>query len=122
MQLDDPFPVERLPRRVQGSIPDEFQGRYPTAPEVARVPDAHWLTLPGMGARTLAQLRLLTVEVCEQLQPSALTKLTVSQLLKRHNRLIARQEQLQTKLREIRNQVRASKAELWMREMTAQTE
>jgi hypothetical protein len=122
MQLDDPFPVERLPRRVQDSILDEFRGRYPTALEVARVSDAHWMTLPGIGPTTLAQLRSLTEEVCEQVQPSTLTKLTVSQLLKRHDRLIARQEQLQTKLREIRDQVRASKAEFWMRGMTAWTE
>ena len=122
MQLDDPFPVERLSKRVQDSILDEFRGRYPTALEVARVPDAHWMTLPGIGPTTLARLRSLTEEVCEQVQPSALTKLTVSQLLKRHDRLIARREQLQAELREIRDRLRASKAELWMRGMATRAE
>src|SRR5690348_16039651 len=101
MHLDDPFPVEHLPRRVQESILDEFRGRHPTALEVVRVPDAHWMRLHGIGPTTLARLRSLTEELCGQVQPSALTKLTVSQLLKRHDRLITRREQLQVTLRDI---------------------
>jgi hypothetical protein len=122
MQLDDPFPVERLPKRVQESILDEFRGHHPTALEIARVPDAHWLTLPGMGPTTLARLRSLTEEVCEQVQPSALTKLTADLLLQRYEDLLAQRDQLQAKLREIRDQLRASKAELWMRGIATQAE
>jgi hypothetical protein len=122
MQLSAPFPVERLPKRVQDSILDEFQGRHPTALEVARVPGAHWLTLPGMGPTTLAQLRSLAEEMCEQVQPSGLAKLTVDHLVKRHEHLLSQRDQLQAKLREIRDQLRASKAELWMRGVDARAE
>ena len=101
---------------------DEFQSRHPTALEVARVPDAYWLTLPGMGPTTLAQLRSLTEEMCEQVQPSGLTKLTVDHLVKRHEHLLSQRDQLQAKLKEIRDQLRASKTELWMRGVDAPAE
>ena len=122
MQLDDPFPVERLPKRVQETILDEFRGRPPTALEVARVPDTHWLTLPGMGPMTLARLRSLTEEIGEQVGPSTLAGLTVDHLLQRHEHLLAQKDQLQARLREIRDQLRASKAELWMRGIAARAE
>jgi hypothetical protein len=115
MQSSDPFPVEHLPRLVKETILAEFQGRHPTVHEVASVPDAHWLKLPAMGPTRLARLRTLTEEICEQVQPPALAGMTVSQLLKRHDRLRARQEQLQDNLRHNRDQLRATKAELGRR-------
>jgi hypothetical protein len=122
MQLSDLFPVEDLPRPVKETILAEFQGRHPTVQEVASVPDAHWLKLPAIGPTRLARLRSLTEEICEQVQPPVLAGMTVIQLLKRHDRLRARQEQLQANLREVRDQLRASKAELWMRGIAARAE
>jgi hypothetical protein len=122
MQLSDPFPVEDLPRPFKETMLADFQGRQPTVLEVASVPDAHWLTLPAMGPARLAYLRSLTQEICKQLQPPALTRMTATQLQARYDRLLARKDQLHTKLRETRDQLRATKAELWMRGIVPGTE
>ncbi|MGF9765104.1 hypothetical protein AAII07_59685 [Microvirga sp. 0TCS3.31] len=122
MQASDPFPVECLPRLVKETILAEFQGRHPTVHEVASVPDAHWLKLPAMGPARLARLRSLTEEICAQVQPPVLARMTKIQLLKRQDRLLTRQEQLQANLRHNRDQLRATKAELWRRGVAAQSE
>ncbi|MFC1455731.1 hypothetical protein ACETIH_03150 [Microvirga arabica] len=115
MQASDPFPVEYLPRPVKETILAEFQGRHPTIHEVASVPDAHWLTLPAIGPTRLARLRSLMVGICDQLEPPALTRMTATQLQARYHRL-------QTKLKKTRDQLRATKAELWMRGIVLGTE
>jgi hypothetical protein len=115
MQLSDPFPVESLPTPVKETILSEFQGRHPTVLEVANVPDTHWLTLPAMGPMRLAHLRTLTEEICKQLHPSALTRMPVEELLAQHQGLVTEQGLLQEKLRDLRDKLRANKAELWMR-------
>lgn len=115
MQLSDPFPVGNLPRPVRETIFTEFQGRHPTVLEVASVPDAHWLKLPAMGPARLAHLRSLTEPLCEQLQPSPLTRMTVGDLLAQHHQLATQHDLLQEQLRELRDKLRANEAELWMR-------
>ncbi len=115
MQLSDPFPLTSLPGPVKETIIAEFQGRHPTILEVASIPDAHWLKLPAMGPTRLARLRSLMQGICDQLQPSALTKMTVEELLAQHHQLVTEQDLLKGQLREIRDKLRATKAELWMR-------
>jgi hypothetical protein len=122
MQLSDPFPVEDLPRPVRETILAEFAGRQPTVMEVASIPDAHWLKLPAMGPTRLAQLRSLTQGICDQLQPPALTGMSVEELLAQHHQLVAQQDLLKEQLRELRDKHRATKAELWMRGIVLQAE
>jgi hypothetical protein len=113
--MNDPFPVERLPRRIQEAVLMEFQGAHPTFLDVTSVPDAHWLKLPGMGPTTLARLRSLVEETCKQVQPSTLTRKTPDELLARHRCLLVTQ-------RKARDQLRATKAELWRRGIVVRTE
>jgi hypothetical protein len=115
MQLSDPFPVEDLPRLVKETILAEFQGRHPTVHDVASVPDAHWLKLPAIGPARLARLRSLMQGFCEQLHPSAMTRMTVEDLLAQHHQLVTEHDLLKGQLRELRDKLRATKAELWMR-------
>ena len=122
MQLSDPFPVEYLPRLVRKTILAEFQGRHPTVHEVASVPDAHWLKLPAMGPARLAGLRALIQEICDQVQPSPLTRMTVGELLAQHHQLVTQRDLLRRKLRELRDKLRANRAELWMRGIVPGTE
>jgi hypothetical protein len=122
MQLSDPFPVEDLPRLVKETILAEFQGRAPTVHEVASVPDAHWLKLPAMGPARLAHLRSLMQGICQQLQPSALTGMTVEELLAQHQEFVTQQDLLKGQLRELRDKLRANRAELWMRGIVPRAE
>jgi hypothetical protein len=115
MELSDPFPVEFLSNTVKVTILNEFQGRHPTVLEVASVPDAHWLKLPAMGPVRLARLRSLTDGICNQLQPSALTRMSAKELLAQHQELVTQQDLLQENLRDLRDKARANKAELWRR-------
>jgi hypothetical protein len=115
MQLSDPFPIERLPKLVQQAIQTEFQGRPPTVQEIVQALDTQWLTLPGMGPTRLARLRALAEGMCDRDQPSALTTMTVAELLTRYDRLTVRQDGLQTELREIRDELWTAKIELWTR-------
>jgi hypothetical protein len=115
MQLSDPFPVGTLPRTVRETIFTEFQGRHPTVPQMASVPDAHWLKLPAMGPARLARLRSQAAQICEQLQPSPLTGMTAEDLLAQHHQLATQHDLLQGKLRDLRDKLRANEAELWMR-------
>jgi hypothetical protein len=115
MQLSDPFPLTSLPVPVKETIIAEFQGRHPSILEVASIPDAHWLKLPAMGPGRLVQLRSLTQRIFDQVQPPALTRMTVAELLAQHHQLITEQDQLHTQLRYLRDKLRATKAELRMR-------
>jgi hypothetical protein len=122
MQLLDLFPVEHLPKPVIQTILTEFQGRHPTVLEVASVPDAHWLTLPAMGPARLACIRSLTKEIYEPVQPSTMTRMTVDELLSQHQELVTQQDLLQEKLRDLRDKLRANKAELRMRGVAPRSE
>ena len=115
MQLSDPFPMERLPKLVQQAIQTEFQGRPPTVQEIVQALDAHWLTLPSMGPTRLARLRALAEGMCDRDQPSALTTMTVAELLTQYDQLTVQQDGLQSKLSEIRDELWTTKVELWTR-------
>ncbi len=101
MQLSDPFPLERLPKLVQQAIQTKFQGRPPTVQETAQAL-TQWLTLPGMGPTRLARLRTLAEGMCDRDQPSALTIMTLAELLTRYDQVMVRQDGLQTRRRESR--------------------
>jgi hypothetical protein len=49
MHLDEPFPLEAIPSRVQHPLLREFKGRCPSLREVDQIPDKHWLATPGIG-------------------------------------------------------------------------
>ncbi len=114
MQLSDPFPLERLPKLVQQAIQTEFQGRPPTVQEIVQAL-TQWLTLPGMGPTRLARLRVLAEGMCDRDQPSALTTMTVAELLTQYDQLTVQQDGLQSKLSEIRDELWTTKVELWTR-------
>jgi hypothetical protein len=122
MQLSDPFPVDCLPNPVKEAILNEFQGRHPSLLEVTNVSDAHWLTLPAIGPVRLARLRSLAEAFCDQLQPSTLTRMTVEELLAQHQELITEQDLLQQKLRELLDKLRATRTELWIRNVVPRVE
>jgi hypothetical protein len=115
MQLSDPFPIERLPKLVQQAIQTELQGRLPTVQDIVQALETQWLTLPGMGPTRLARLRALAEGICDWDQPSALTTMTVAELLTRYDRLTIRQDGLQTKPRELQDELWTTKVELWTR-------
>jgi hypothetical protein len=56
MQQDESFPLEAIPPRVRRAILQEFQGRWPTVQEVARISDRHWLATPDIGPSTLEKI------------------------------------------------------------------
>ncbi|EIM26584.1 hypothetical protein MicloDRAFT_00031330 [Microvirga lotononidis] len=62
MSLDEPFPLDHLPRRLQNVVLKKFDGRCPSQREVADIPDAQWLATPEFGHVSLRQIRAL-VEV-----------------------------------------------------------
>ena len=63
MPLDEPFPLDLLPPRVQTVIRNEFNGRCPSQQEVTEIPDARWLSTPAIGPATLKQIRVLGQDV-----------------------------------------------------------
>jgi hypothetical protein len=65
MQLDDLFPINECPARLRGPILTEFYGRCPTIRQVLNIPDARWLSTPGMGQVSLKRLHQLTQELLE---------------------------------------------------------
>lgn len=121
MQLSDPFPIERLPKLVRQAIQTEFQGRLPTVQEIIQAL-TQWLTLPGMGPTRLARLRALAEDMCDRDQPSALTTMTVAELLTRYDQLTVRQDGLQTNLREIQDELWTIQIELWTRGIVPRAE
>jgi hypothetical protein len=115
MQLIDSIFIERLPKLVQQAILTEFRDRPPTVHEIAQILDAHWLMLPGMGPTRLARLRVLAESMCEQDQPSALTRMTVAELLSRYGRLTIQQSRRQKKMNSVLDDIWMTKLELWTR-------
>jgi hypothetical protein len=65
MQLDDLFPINECPARLRGPILAEFHGRCPTIRQVLNIPDARWLSTPGMGQVSLKRLHQLTQSLLE---------------------------------------------------------
>jgi hypothetical protein len=59
MPLDESFPLNLFPSQVRTAILDEFAGRCPSLHEVAEIPDARWLSTPGIGAAVLKKIRAL---------------------------------------------------------------
>ena len=108
MHFDDPFPIEDFPPRVREAILIEFHGRCPTVLEVVRVPDTRWLRLPAIGPLTLAKLRCRTRGMRRKIHAPTLAGLTDDELLAQRNFL-------QDELKRIRDQLKASTAELQMR-------
>jgi hypothetical protein len=68
-----------------------------------------------MGPTRLARLRVLAEGMCDRDQPSALTTMTVAELLTQYDQLTVQQDGLQSKLREIRDELWTTKVELWTR-------
>jgi hypothetical protein len=115
MQLIDRLFIERFPKLVQQAILTEFQERPPTVHEIAQILDAHWLMLPGMGPTRLARLRVLAESMRQHDQTSALTGMTVAELLSRYDRLTVLQDRLQARLNRILNDIWTTRVELWTR-------
>jgi len=59
MRPGDPFPLERCSGRLRSAILTEFQGRHPTLQEVAAIPPQKWLTVPGIGQASLAEMEAI---------------------------------------------------------------
>ena len=60
MPLDEPFPLNLFPFQVRTTILDEFAERCPSLHEVSDIPDARWLSTPGIGAAVLKKIRGLS--------------------------------------------------------------
>ena len=85
MLLDDPFPIESFPARVKEAILLEFNRRRPTVRKVANVSDISWLQLPGIGLRTLVELRYISGKLPGKKSPFA--RLTDAELITKCNHL-----------------------------------
>lgn len=87
MQLDEPFPLECVSLRARKAVLQAFGGRHPSIREVATVSDVRWLTNPGVGPATLAQISRVTgVETGPTDLPCA-PQLSDAELMKRLDRL-----------------------------------
>jgi hypothetical protein len=56
MHQDESFPLEAIPPRVRRALLREFEGRWPTVREVARISDRQWLATPDIGPSTLERI------------------------------------------------------------------
>jgi hypothetical protein len=108
LRLDAPFPLEELPPRVRRAILAEFGGHHPSIREVARVPDTHWLTLPGMGPRFVAWMRSLTRGARRKARLPSLAGMTDAELQ-------AMSDRLENERKAIDDQLKAVRAELLLR-------
>jgi hypothetical protein len=108
LRLDDPFPLEELPPRGRRAILAEFGGRHPSIREVASIPDTYWLTLPGMGPKVVAWMRLLTRGARRKARLPSFAAMTDSELQ-------AMSDRLNDLRKAIDNQLKAVRAELLLR-------
>src|SRR3712207_6231226 len=92
MQLDEPFPLERVPSRARQAILSEFKGRWPSVREVSEIPDAYWLATPAMGRKFLQMIREITHAAGQQADVPVKPRLTDAELL---DRLESLQRELQ---------------------------
>lgn len=101
MHLDEPFPLEAVPSRVQHPLLREFKGRCPSLREVDQIPDKHWLATPGIGPASLETIRSITHAGREQtVSHAASPSLSDAELLRRL-------ERLQTELRSLEAALKA---------------
>jgi hypothetical protein len=65
MQLDDLFPIDDCSQSLRAAILAEFYGRCPTVRQVLNIPDARWLSTPGIGRASLKRLHQITQGLLE---------------------------------------------------------
>ncbi len=99
MHLDDPFPLEAVPSRIQHPLLREFGGRCPSLREVDQIPDKQWLATPGIGPTFLEVIRSITLaEEGLTVSHAASPSLSDAELLRRLERLQAELQSLQAEL------------------------
>ncbi len=117
MPHDDPFPIELLGRQVQESLLQEFGGRRPSIAEVANIPEADLLKLPGIGLSTVRKIRVLAQNGITS--SFSVAGLSDDNLLLEHDRLSAELSDLRNEFnrreRELRAMLSAVRHELRMR-------
>jgi hypothetical protein len=82
MRLDEPFPLEAVPPRLQNAILNQFQGRCPSIGEVARIPDKQWLSTPELGQRSVEIIHDITDAVRQKATRALDARLTDAELFK----------------------------------------
>jgi hypothetical protein len=115
MRPYDLFPIEKFPPRVREAILMEFDGRCPSIAEVAEIPDAEWLHLPGIGAGILMAIRQVTLQTNEP-SPTGV-RMTDTELLAERDRLRLETSCLRATLQLQEHQLRAIMAELRVRNL-----
>ncbi len=93
----------------------EFDGRCPFIAEVAGIPDAEWLHLPGVGPGLLMAIRQITQQANGP--SSAEARLTDTELLAERDRLKRETSHLRATLQLQEHQLRAIMAELRVRDL-----
>ena len=100
MNLDEPFPLEAIPSRVQHPLLQEFDGRCPSLREVDQIPDKQWLATPGIGPTSLETIRSITRAGREPtVSHAASPSLSDAELLRRLERLQAELQSLEAELK-----------------------
>ena len=100
MNLDEPFPLEAIPSRVQHPLLREFKGRCPSLREVDQIPDKQWLATPGIGPTSLETIRSITRAGREPtVSHAASPSLADAELLRRLEQLQAELQSLEAELK-----------------------
>ena len=100
MYMDEPFPLEAVPLRVQHPLLREFEGRCPSLREVDQTPDRQWLATPGIGPTSLETIRSITRAGREPpVSHAASPSLSDAELLRRLERLQAELQSLEAELK-----------------------
>ena len=100
MYMDEPFPLEAIPSRVQHPLLREFEGRCPSLREVDQILDKQWLATPGIGPTYLEMIRSITRAGREPtVTHAASPSLSDVQLLRRLERLQAELQSLEAELK-----------------------
>jgi hypothetical protein len=105
MQLDDPFPIEKFPQKVQEAILDAFGGCRPSLREVVSISDEHWLQMPRIGPLMLLRLRSVVQDSIGEGKASAL--LTEDELRSERHRLQGELQRLEDEFYRQRREIRA---------------
>jgi hypothetical protein len=114
---DDLFPIELLGSQAQESILREFGGRRPTVVEIASIPEANLLKLPGFGPSTVRKVR--SIALSGTASSSALAGLNDDEVLLEHDRLSAELSELREEFKkrehELKRRLGATRLELRVR-------
>jgi hypothetical protein len=102
MRLYDPFPLEKLPPRVRLVILAKFGGRCPSVRDVVSIPDADWLNLRGMGAKSLGRLWSVAQNVQRKARISPLAGMTEAELQAEYDRLSDARKAIDDQLKAVR--------------------